>query len=173
MRKNLWFKSTVDKDKGITIVEPYKCSSYYTRVGQIVMRYAEAYLNIAEAYARKGDANSATTQLKKFLASRHSTIEGIQIPSSQKELVAFIMDERFREFCFEDHFRWFDLRRMDESERPEITHTFKVMQNAVLIRTETYHLLKNDPNYTLALPYKEKDNNPMIMDYDRFDKVPF
>ena len=83
------------------------------------------------------------------------------------------MDERLREFCFEDHFRWFDLRRLDESERPELVHEFKVMQNAVLVRTETYHLLKNDPNYTLSLPYKEKDNNPMIMDYDRFDKVPY
>ena len=173
LRANLWFKSTVDKDKGVTIVEPYKCSSNYTRIGQIVMRYAEAYLNLAEAYARKGDANSATTLLTKFLASRHSTIEGIELPSSQKELVAFIMDERLREFCFEDHFRWFDLRRMEESERHEIIHTFKVMQNSVFLRSETYHLLTNDPNYTLALPYKEKDNNPMIMDYDRFDKVPY
>lgn len=173
LRRDLWFKSTVDKDKGITIVEPYKCSSYYTRVGQIVMRYAEAYLNIAEAYARKNDTSSAEAQLKKFLASRHTSIDGIAIPSNQKDLIAFILDERFREFCFEDHFRWFDLRRMEESERPELIHEFKVMQNATLIRTETYHLLKNDPNYTLALPYKEKDNNPMIMDYDRFDKVPY
>ena len=113
------------------------------------------------------------TKLEKFLASRHTTIDGITIPTSQKDLIAFIMDERLREFCFEDHFRWFDLRRMEENERPELVHEFKVMQNAVLVRTETYHLLKNDPNYTLSLPYKEKDNNPMIMDYDRFDKVPY
>ncbi len=173
MRKNLWFKSTEDKDKGLTIVEPYKCSSYYTRIGQIVIRYAEAYLNMAEAYARSNDTNSAANQLKKFLPSRHSSIAEIEIPTGQQALISFIMDERFREFCFEDHFRWFDLRRMEESERPEIVHEFKVMQSNVLLRTETYHLLKNDPNYTLALPYKEKDNNPMIMDYDRFDKVPF
>jgi len=173
LRKNLWFNYTYDKDKGINIVRPYKCSSYYTRVGQIVMRYGEAYLNIAEAYARKGDTQNATKYLTTFLASRHSTMDGVTVPTAQKELVSFIMDERLREFCFEDHFRWFDLRRMEESERPEITHEFKVMQSAVLVRTETYHLLKDDPNYTLALPYKEKDNNPMILDYDRFDKVPF
>ena len=173
MRRNLWFKWTFDRDRGIYIAEPYKCSSYYTRVGQIVMRYAEAYLNQAEAYARKGDTNAATNLLNTFLSSRHASISDIEIPSSQKDLVSFIMDERFREFCFEDHFRWFDLRRMEESERPEIVHEFKVMQSAVLLRTESYHLLKNDPNYTLSLPYKEKDNNPMIMDYDRFDKVPY
>lgn len=172
-RLNLWFNHTYDKDKGVTIAIPYKGSSNYTRIGQIVMRYAEAYLNIAEAYARKNDTNAAKSQLEKFLASRHTTIDGITLPTTQKELVAFIMDERLREFCFEDHFRWFDLRRMEENERPELVHEFKVMQNAVLVRTETYHLLKNDPNYTLALPYKEKDNNPMILDYDRFDKVPY
>ena len=172
-RLNLWFNHTYDKDKGVTIAIPYKGSSNYTRIGQIVMRYAEAYLNIAEAYARKNDTNAAKSQLEKFLASRHTTIDGITLPTTQKELVAFIMDERLREFCFEDHFRWFDLRRMEENERPELVHEFKVMQNAVLVRTETYHLLKNDPNYTLSLPYKEKDNNPMIMDYDRFDKVPY
>ena len=172
-RRDLWFKWTVDKDKGVTIVEPYKCSSYYTRIGQIIMRYGEAYLNMAEAYARNNNANSAKPLLEKFLATRHMDIEGITIPTTQKELIAFIMDERFREFCFEDHFRWFDLRRMEESERPEIIHSFQVMQASVSVRTETYHLLKNDPNYTLSLPYKEKDNNPMIMDYDRFDKVPY
>lgn len=173
LRRDLWFNSKYDRDKGVTIVIPYKCGYRYTDVGQIIMRYAEAYLNLAEAYARKNDVNSATNLLKTFLASRHTEIDDIVIPSSQKELVSFIMDERMREFCFEDHFRWFDLRRMEESERPEITHEFKVMQSAVLVRTETYHLLKDDPNYTLALPYKEKDNNPMILDYDRFDKVPF
>ena len=97
----------------------------------------------------------------------------INIPANQKDLVKFIYDERLREFCFEDFVRWFDLRRMPESERPVIVHTYKVMQGSVSLGTETYYLLQNDPNYTLALPYKEKDNNPMIMDYDRFDKVPF
>jgi len=174
IRREAWFYAKEDKDRGILIVTPYKCgSSYYTTIGQIIVRYGEAYLNIAEAYARKGDTQNATNYLEKFLESRHYVMDDVVIPSSQKELVAYLMDERLREFCYEDHFRWFDLRRMTEEERPEITHTFKVMQNAVLVRTETYHLLKNDPNYTLSLPYKEKDNNPMILDYDRFDKVPF
>ncbi len=173
MRRDLWFNSKYDKDKGITIAIPYKYSYYYSDVGQIVMRYAEAYLNLAEAYARKNDTKNATNYLESLLASRHSSIADIVLPTSQKDLVSFIMDERLREFCFEDHFRWFDLRRMPEEERPELAHEFKVMQNATFVRTETYHLLKNDPNYTLSLPYKEKDNNPMILDYDRFDKVPF
>ena len=173
LRKNLWFNATLDKDKGVYIVAPWKGGSYYTKVGQIILRYGEAYLNIAEAYARKGDAGNASSYLAKFLPSRHTANAEINIPSDQKELVSFIMDERFKEFCFEDHFRWFDLRRMEESERPELVHEFSVMQNRTLVATETYHLLKNDPNYTLSLPYKEKDNNPMIMDYDRFDKVPY
>jgi len=174
LRRDLWFNAVFNKDTRATTVIPYKCSSsYYTKLGQVIMRYAEAYLNIVEAYARKNDVNTATTYLKKFLPSRHRTIDGIVLPSSQNELVSYIMDERLREYCYEEFFRWFDLRRMEESERPEITHEFAVMQNTTLVRTEVYHLMKNDPNYTLSLPYKEKDNNPMIMDYDRFDKVPY
>lgn len=172
-RRWLWFNASTDRDSGTRVVIPWKGRYYYTRMGQIVLRYGEAYLNIAEAYARNGDVQTATSYLNTFLNSRHSTMEDVTIPTTQKELISFIMDERFREFCYEDHFRWFDLRRMSEEDRPEIEHTFKVMQNEVLVRTETYHLLKNDPNYTLALPYKEKDNNPMIMDYDRIDKVPY
>ena len=168
-----WFTATLDKDKGEYVVTSTKNNKMCYTPGVAAMRYAEAYLNIAEAYARKGETAEAVKYLEKFTATRHMTGSVVTVPSDQKELVSFIFDERLREYCFEDFVRWFDLRRMPESERPELTHTFKVMQGSTALRTETYHLLQNDPNYTLSLPYKEKDNNPMIMDYDRFDKVPY
>ncbi len=172
-RATQWFKATEDKDKGLFIVESKKSNKVCYKPGLVAMRYAEAYLNIAEAYARKNEVGEATKYLAKFIPTRHTMNAEINIPANQKDLVKFIYDERLREFCFEDFVRWFDLRRMPESERPEIVHTFKIMQGASSLGTETYRLMKNDPNYTLALPYKEKDNNPMILDYDRFDKVPY
>ena len=78
-----------------------------------------------------------------------------------------------KEFCFEEHFRWFDLRRMEEDERPEIVHICSdVDESGKKVGKNTYRLLKNDPNYTLSVPEQEKANNPFIYDYERFDKMP-
>ena len=170
-RRELWFTWSLDNNKEINLIQPYKHT--WSNLGQCFIRYAEAYLNRAEAYAFLNNASGAKADLEKVIASRiTSGLENVSIPTSNTELVKYVFEERQREFYCEEHFRWFDLRRMGETYRPEIVRPFKVYESRNYDRTDTYYLRRNDPNYTLALPYKEKENNPLIMDYDRFDKVP-
>ncbi|MCF0176609.1 MAG: RagB/SusD family nutrient uptake outer membrane protein [Bacteroidales bacterium] len=170
-RREKWFTWGVNSDKEITYIRPYK--HVYSNMGQCFIRYSEAYLNRAEAFAFKNSITVAKADVGTVISNRVlSKMENVTLPDTQDELIKYIYDERHREFCYEDYYRWFDLRRMGEKYRPEIKRTFKVYNSMAYIRTDTYYLRKNDPNYTLALPYKEKENNPMIMDYDRFDKVP-
>ena len=97
----------------------------------------------------------------------------MQIPSEPQELLQFIYDERRREFCFEEHFRWYDLRRMGEEYRPEIRHVFTyVDENYNQEGQEAYRFLKDDPNYVLPIPLAERDNNPLIINNDRMAKLP-
>jgi len=37
---------------------------------------------------------------------------------------------------------------------------------------ETYTLLSNDPNYTLSIPLQERENNPLIRNNERLEKLP-
>lgn len=110
-------------------------------------RAAEAWLNRAEAYACPGKDRGSQADIRALMENRYSTLEGVTIPSEQQALIRFIRDERFKEFCFEEHFRWFDLRRMEEDERPEIVHICSdVDESDKKVGKNTYRLLKNDPN---------------------------
>ena len=173
LRKTCFFSPERDISTQEIRVYPRKGNSGYTNLGICNMRVAEAYLNRAEAYAFTNQYDKAREDLRTLLSRRYSNAGSIEIPSDNAQLVAFIFRERFKEFCFEIHHRWFDLRRMGASLRPDIVHRFSITdRDGVLHGTETYTLLKNDRNYTLSVPWQERDNNPFIRDYERFDKSP-
>lgn len=152
---------------------PRKFESYFTSLGGFNMRVAEAWLNKAEACVRLGDINGARLAVKRVVDHRYRHPANVVIPFDDEELLQFIFDERRREFCFESHFRWYDLRRMGEEYRPEIKHVFTyVNDDEVREGQESYRLLKNDPNYVLPIPLQERENNPLIINNDRLEKLP-
>ena len=152
---------------------PRKFESYFTSLGGFNMRVAEAWLNKAEACVRLGDVNEARLAVKKVVDHRYRQPAKVDIPFDEEELLQFIFDERRREFCFESYFRWYDLRRMGEDYRPEIKHVFTyVSDGEVREGQESYRLLKNDPNYVLPIPLQERENNPLIINNDRLEKLP-
>lgn len=143
----------------------------YTELGYANLRVAEAYLNRAEAYTQKGEYTNAINDIKAIHAKRYSDASQVVYPSSDANVLPFVLNERRKELCFEDHHRWFDLRRMKN--RPEIKHVFTLIDdNGVKISTETYTLLSNDFNYTISIPLKERDNNPLIRNNERYEKIP-
>lgn len=173
LRKSLFFEGKTDLLTGKTSVYPRKADAGYSSLGFCNFRVAEAYLNRAEAYAHTGNIEGARADMQELLANRYANPDEINIPAEKVALIAFIYNERFKELCFEAHHRWFDLRRMPENERPEITHRFTVVDgDGNKAGTEVYRLLRDDRNYTLSVPAEEKDNNPFIRDYERFDKMP-
>ena len=137
------------------------------------LRVAEAWLNKAEAYVHLDDISSAQAALKHIVYNRYRQPNKVVIPVDPEELLRFIYDERRREFCFEEHFRWYDLRRMGVDCRPEFRHIFTyVNENSLQEGQEAYSLLKDDPNYVLPIPLGERDNNPLIINNDRMAKLP-
>jgi tetratricopeptide (TPR) repeat protein len=89
-----------------------------TLISPVFLRLAEVYLNRAEAYAKKGDVESAVADLNKILKNRLIPPEGGTIddylydPSSisNEEIVDVVLKERRIELAFEGH-RIFDLLR--------------------------------------------------------------
>jgi tetratricopeptide (TPR) repeat protein len=173
-RKRVFFAPITNPVTNETNIYPRKGDATFTELGKANMRVAEAYLNRAEAYAFTGRYDLARQDLTALLSRRYLNDANIVIPAGGQALIDFIFEERFKELCFEVHHRWFDLRRMGESMRPEIVHRFSIMDSGSgqLAGVETYTLLKNDRNYTLAVPLQERDNNPFIRNYERFDKLP-
>lgn len=146
--------------------------SDYTSVGQCNMRLAEAYLNRAEAYARQGLVDEAVKDMEDLLATRYSRSSDVSVPDGEAELVPFIWKERRKELCFEEHHRWFDLRRMGK-EAPEIVHAFTITDEAgTAYGTQYYTLFPDDLNYTLPIPLAERENNPLIQNNERYEKLP-
>lgn len=143
----------------------------YTSLGYANFRVSEAYLNRAEAYAHKEDYTNALNDIKALHAKRYSDVAGIVYPTDNATVLPYILKERRKELCFEDHHRWYDLRRMKN--RPEIKHVFTLIDdNGGYVGKETYTLLPYDFNYTLSIPLKERENNPLIRDNERYEKIP-
>ncbi len=145
-------------------------TSAYSTIGFQNMRISEAYLNKAEALVHKSDATSAISLVQALHAKRFSNTSSLVYPSEQDEVLEYVMNERRREFCFEDHARWFDLRRMEK--QPTIQHKYSMYDaSGVLYKEELYILKPNDLNYTLPLPIKERENNQNIINNEREDKI--
>ncbi|CAM1339513.1 RagB/SusD family nutrient uptake outer membrane protein [Tenacibaculum aestuarii] len=171
IRKQAFF-ATVDDGTGKNTYRTKKHEpGLFTDLGFANFRVSEAYLNRAEAYAQKSDVANAINDIKELHNARYSNVSGVTYPSAADDVLTFVLNERRKEFCFEDHHRWFDLRRMEN--RPEIKHVFTLVENNGLkTGTETYTLLPNDLNYTLPIPIKERQNNPLIRNNERYEKIP-
>ncbi len=169
-RASVFFYSTDDGTGNLK----YQTSKYqtdtYTSLGFANLRVAEAYLNRAEAYAQKAELGNAINDIKTIHSSRYVSTDEVVYPTAAAEVLAFVLEERRKELCFEDHHRWFDLRRMDN--RPQIQHVFTLVnESGNKLGTETYTLLSNDINYTLPIPLQERENNPLIRNNERYEKI--
>ena len=145
-------------DGGQAYIWTAKYNSSFTSLGYSNMRVAEAVLNRAEAYAESNQATLALQDIKTLDAHRYSTTDNVVYPTDDSQVLDYVLAERRKELCFEEHHRWFDLRRMEN--RPEIKHVYSVIDDGgYLLQTETYTLFSDDPNYTLPLPLTERENN--------------
>jgi starch-binding outer membrane protein, SusD/RagB family len=74
-----------------------------------VIRTSELLLSRAEAYAEKGQLTEANTDLATLRTNRIPSYTHTAI-TDKATLINAIMDERYKELCYEGH-RYFDLRR--------------------------------------------------------------
>lgn len=152
--------------------------SYHDVSDCFLMRTAEAYLNLAEAEAYRGNDAEAREALKPLMSNRMQV--GMNIEKSGTELIQFIRDERAREFLLEGH-RWFDLRRYTVNTvapwSKEIVHqhTYWSTQNYkdFITHRDFYKLEKNDAAYTLPVPADVVSFQNSIQQYVRPDRVVF
>ena len=130
------------------------------------MRVAEAYLNRAEANIRlfieTGNDELRVDALEdlNFLREHRydSPYTDIDIADGE-ELLALCLDERRKEFSFEDH-RWFDLRRLGMPElRHEISFSEGVVQEVILPQGSN--------RYVLPIPTKVLERNPSLVQNPR------
>lgn len=117
---------------------------------QQAFRTAEAYLNLAEAYARQAtpDTNKALYYLNELRKNRIENYQNLTMAdfSTTDKLIQFIWDERRRELCFEECHRWWDLRRTTQ---PQLKHKW--------INETIYTLKQGDEAYVLSIPKAERD----------------
>lgn len=105
---------------------------------------AELHLIITESYARKGDNNEAERWLNDFMNTR---IDGGGYTFSGNDLIGSIIEERRKEFCFENDMRWVDLVRTQKGwtrnalDKPELG---------------TYTLTDNDYRFCMPIPLNEE-----------------
>lgn len=142
-------------------------SSSKTKVYGFALRTAEAYLNRAEAYGYLGKTDEALRDLNYLRKYRIKTAAYSPLESTDREaVIQAVKDERRRELAFEQH-RWFDLRRWG---RPEITHIFVQSYNP---KQELIFVLeKDDPAYTLPIPYGVTSHDPDLIQNKRPDRNP-
>lgn len=121
---------------------------------KVSFRTAELYMNKAEALVQLNQLSEAKNTLEQLIVSRYkpeaaATILQKLTGLNQEQFLAFILEERYKEFAFEGH-RWNDLRRLDQK---QIVHQ---------LGEKEYILKQNDPRYTLPFPLEAKRNNPNL-----------
>jgi len=136
---------------------------------------AEAYVNRAEAYIRTaikgGDASLLQKALddlnalrvRRFIAGAPNAVVSLaSLGNDPGQVLQFCLDERRREFSFEE-LRWFDLRRYG---MPSITHTFNPNEPFNTYPgqpIETYTLPPGNNNYVLKIPQSALVANPALV----------
>lgn len=123
-------------------------------------RLSEAYVMLAEAYYMKNRPQDAVTILESLRIKRFNSNSGneYKVPSGSETgtaLYNFIKSERRREMCFEG-LRWYDLRRWGME---SFSREWK--EEGVVVATFTME--KNDPAYTLPIPFDVIDLNPNLV----------
>ncbi len=170
-RKENYFMQLTSDAVNANYMWTSKYTSAYSSIGSANFKVSEALLNRAEAYAASSQETLAIEDIKTLHAHRYSNTSGISYPANSNEVLSYVLEERNKELCFEEHHRWFDLRRMDN--RPEIKHVYSVWEDGgTLSKVETFTLFSDDPNYTLPLPLTEMENNTLIKDIERYEKFP-
>jgi starch-binding outer membrane protein, SusD/RagB family len=124
------------------------------------LRLSEAYLMLAEASYLKSDFTTAVNSIETLRRNRFKSTSGnaYKIPSASTSgpgLLTFIKEERRREMCFEG-LRWFDLRRWGME---SFSRDWK--EEGVVMATFTIE--KNDPAYTLPIPFDAIEKNPNLI----------
>lgn len=123
------------------------------------VRVAEAYLNRAEALARrfqaKGDGNDRLQALDDLNTLRETRfVAGTYVDediTDAQALLDFCLNERRLELCLEEGFRWFDIKRFGLS----VTHKYIDTEGV----EREYVLESNSPLYALPIPYDAIERN--------------
>ena len=123
------------------------------------IRMAEAYLNRAEALARrfmaKGDGNDRVQALHDLNTLRETRyVDGTNVEeeiADAQDLLDFCLQERRLELCIEEGFRWFDIKRLGLS----VTHKYIDSEGV----EQEYVLESNSLLYALPIPYDAIERN--------------
>ena len=123
------------------------------------IRMAEAYLNRAEALARrfmaKGDGNDRVQALHDLNTLRETRyVDGTHVEeeiADAQDLLDFCLQERRLELCIEEGFRWFDIKRLGLS----VTHKYIDSEGV----EQEYVLESNSLLYALPIPYDAIERN--------------
>ncbi|BAV05377.1 SusD family protein [Filimonas lacunae] len=150
---------------------PYYAAKYTANAvyGASGLRVAELYLNRAEALSKrflsKGDAadrTQALADLNTLRASRYdnrnTAYANVDI-SDGNALFSFCQNERRRELCLEEGFRWVDIKRWGLS----VTHVFTGTDGLAVTST----LAANSNLYALPIPYTAMNNNDQLVQNPR------
>lgn len=123
------------------------------------VRMAEAYLNRAEALARRfvksgndADRVAALKDLNDLRRTRYAS--GTYIDENYttgEDLLTFCLEERQRELCLEEGFRWADIKRLGLS----VTHNYIDTEGV----EHEYVLESNSLLYALPIPKDAMDKN--------------
>lgn len=145
----------------------YKKGTQNTNYGDCGIRMAEVYLNRAEALIREykidGDAAKCTQALNDLNTLRRSrytsqTYTDINI-TDPDALLTFCLQERQRELCMEEGFRWFDIKRLGLS----VSHHYIDTDG----NAKDYTLEPNSLLYALPIPYDAIDRNNKLVQNPR------
>lgn len=115
-----------------------------------MMRTSEMLLARAEAHAERDNIAQANADLSALRTQRITGYTHTNI-TTKAALISAIMDERYRELCYEGH-RYFDLKRRSLP----ITRDLSDVANNTAIQT----LNVSDPKYLLPIPQVEILANP-------------
>lgn len=92
------------------LITKYPGSSTGPQINDLkLVRVAELYLDLAEAYAQENDLANSAANLNTLRAARITGYVPV-ILTSQQQAIQAALDERFKELCYE-RFRFFDIKR--------------------------------------------------------------
>lgn len=127
-----------------------------------IFRLADIILLKAEALARTGDLTGAMTLVNQVRSRVNLT--NVTQATSENDAINKILDERFKELCFEGH-RWYDLKRTKKAIEILSQQTYPKWnpETESYISTPlpgTQEISENDLLW--PVPQSQRDNNPNL-----------